>query len=324
MNGRDWAMLVLLSLLWGGAFFFYKVLDDAGLPPVTIVLSRVGMAALALVPVVRLSGLSLPSAPRDWLAYIPLAVANNLIPFFLFTWGETQIASGLAAILNATTPIFTAIVAHLVTADERFSTYKVAGIALGFAGIVALVGPDAIRGLNLASVAQLGCLAAAVSYAFAAVYGKRFRGTPPIVVSSGQLITSTVLVLPLELVLDKPWTFATPSTATWAAMLAMALLGTSAAYILYFQLIVSAGAVNASLVTLLVPVSALILGSVFLHEHVGWNAIAGMLLIFAGLAAMDGRIFGALRRTRPKARPRHWSLRANVWAGMRSSHSHRR
>jgi drug/metabolite transporter (DMT)-like permease len=156
------------------------------------------------------------------------------------------------------------------------------------------------------------------------VYGKRFRGTPPIVVSSGQLITSTVLVLPLELVLDKPWTLATPSTATWAAMLAMALLGTSAAYILYFQLIVSAGAVNASLVTLLVPVSALILGSVFLHEHVGWNAIAGMLLIFAGLAAMDGRIFGALRRTRPKARPRHWSLRANVWAGMRSSHSHRR
>lgn len=295
MRARDWGLLLLLSLLWGGAFYFYKVLDNAGLPALTIVLGRVGIAAVALIPVVRLAGLALPPSLAAWWPYVLIGIGNNALPFLLIAWGETQISSGLASILNATMPIFTAIIAHFTTKDERFSANKLAGIMLGFAGIVVLIGPAAVRGLNLFSLAQLGCLGAAISYSCAIVYGKRFRGTPPLVVATSQLIASSIVVLPFELIVDKPWTLAPIAWPAWLALLAMALLGTSAAYILYFRLIATAGAVNASLVTLLVPVIALILGGLFLHEHLTLGMLAGMLLIFAGLVALDGRAFRAIR-----------------------------
>lgn len=293
MKARDWGLLLLLSSLWGGAFFFYKVLDQAGLPPLTIVLGRVGIAALTLIPVARASGLSFPSSLSEWWPYVAIGLGNNIVPFFLIAWGETQISSGLASIVNATMPIFTAIVAHIATPDERFSANKIAGILIGFAGIVVLFGVDAARGFNLTSVAQLGCLGAAISYSFAVVYGKRFRGMPPLAVATNQLVASSFTVLPLELLVDKPWVLAVPSWPVWLAMAAMAVLGTSVAYIVYFRLIGSAGAVNASLVTLLVPVIALVLGGVFLHEHLATGALAGMLLIFAGLLALDGRWFSS-------------------------------
>lgn len=291
MRARDWGLLLLLSSLWGGAFYFYKVLDQAGLPPLTIVFGRVGLAALALMPIARASGVALPARLRDWWPYVAVGLGNNVVPFFLIAWGETQISSGLASILNATMPIFTAILAHVATSNERFSPNKILGIVIGFAGMLVLVGADAARGLNLTSLAQLGCLGAAISYSFAIVYGKRFRGTPPLAVATGQLVASSCVVLPLEIVVDKPWTLAAPSWETCLAMLAMALLGTSAAYIVYFRLIASAGAVNASLVTLLVPVIALVLGGLFLHERLATTTLLGMLLIFAGLLALDGRIF---------------------------------
>jgi drug/metabolite transporter (DMT)-like permease len=298
MKARDWCLLLLLSVLWGGAFFFYKVLDDAGLPPLTIVLGRVGIAAVALLAVVRLRGLQLPLRVTDWMPFVFLAIANNVIPFLLISWGETQITSGLASVLNATTPIFTALVAHVATKDERFSVNSIVGIGLGFLGILVLVGPEAVRGLSLYNVAQIGCLCATISYAFAAVYGRRLRKTAPIVVSTCQLVVSTIIVLPFELIVDKPWTLPMLSTGTWAAMLGMALLATSAAYIIYFALINYAGAVNASLVTLLIPVVALILGGLFLHERLGWGTGAGMALILVGLIALDGRLMKAVRRSR--------------------------
>ena len=247
---------------------------------------------------VRLRRLRLPSRLAEWTPFIFLAIANNLIPFLLISWGETQISSGLASILNATTPIFTAIVAHLATKDERFSVNSIVGIVLGFLGILVLVGPEAVRGLSLHSLAQIGCLGATISYAFAAVYGRRFRNTAPIVVSTCQLVVSALVALPFELIIDKPWTLAMPSAGTWAAMIAMAVLATSAAYILYFALINYAGAVNASLVTLLIPVVALILGGLFLHEHLGWGTFAGMGLILIGLSALDGRLTKVVRRMR--------------------------
>lgn len=290
MRTRDWGLLFLLSILWGGAFYFYKVLDDAGLPPLSIVLGRVGIAALALIPIVRMRGLGFPARARDWFPFFVMGLGNNAVPFLLISSGETQISSGLASILNATTPIFTAIVAHFATKDERFSAGRVVGIVLGFAGIVVLVGPDAVRGLNVTSLAQLGCLGASISYALTVVYSKRFRGTSPLVVSTGQLIATTVLLLPFELLVDKPWTLAPLAPGTWLALLAMALLATSAAYIVYFTLVASAGAVNASAVTLLIPVIALILGGLFLHEQLTPFMLAGMALIFSGLIVLDGRL----------------------------------
>jgi drug/metabolite transporter (DMT)-like permease len=288
---RDWLELFLLSLLWGGAFYFYKVLDNAGLPALTIVLGRVGIAALALLAVVQMRGLALPTSLAGWRPYLLLGLTNNIVPFALIAWGETQIASGLASILNATTPIFTAIVAHFATKDERFSANKIVGIALGFVGIIVLVGPGVVRGLSLSSLAQLGCVAACISYAFAAVHARKLRGTPPLVLSTGQLIASTVILLPVELALNKPWTLPPPTWETWLALLAMALLATSAPYILYFALIASAGAVNASAVTLIIPPVAIVLGGVFLHEHLTAWSIAGMLVILVGLIALDGRVF---------------------------------
>jgi drug/metabolite transporter (DMT)-like permease len=298
MKARDWLLLLLLSLLWGGTFFFYKVLDDAGLPALTLVLGRVGIAALALLPVMWLRGLALPARMTDWTPYIFIALTNNVIPYLVFATCETQISSGSASIVNATTPIFTAIVAHVRTRDERFSANSIAGISLGFVGIVVLVGHDVVHGLNLASVAQIACFIAPICYGFAAVNGRSFRGKSPVVVSTCQLIVSSIIVLPFELVIDKPWTLPMPTAATWAALLGMAVLATSAAYIVYFVLILYAGAVNASLVTLLVPPVALILGGLFLHEHLGWSALAGMALILVGLIALDGRLTKAVRRSR--------------------------
>jgi drug/metabolite transporter (DMT)-like permease len=298
MKTRDWGLLLLLSLLWGGTFYFYKVLDDAGLPALTLVLGRVGIAAIALLPIMWLWRLSLPTRLADWTPYIFIALMNNVIPYLVFATCETQISSGLASIVNATTPIFTAIIAHVRTKDERFSANSIAGIAIGFIGIVVLVGQDVVHGLNLASIAQIACFIAPVCYGFAAVNARSFRGKSPIVVSTCQLIVSSIIVLPFELVIDKPWTLPMPSPATWAAMLGMAVLATSAAYIVYFALIRYAGAVNASLVTLLVPPVALLLGGLFLHEHLGWSTLAGMALILIGLIALDGRLTKVVRRSR--------------------------
>jgi drug/metabolite transporter (DMT)-like permease len=298
MKTRDWGLLLVLSVLWGGTFYFYKVLDEAGLPALTLVLGRVGIAALALLPLVWWRRLSLPRRPADWTPYIFIALTNNVIPYLVFALCETQISSGLASIVNATTPIFTAIVAHLSTKDERFSINSVIGISLGFVGIVVLVGRDVVHGLNLASIAQIACFIAPVCYGFAAVNGRSFRGTSPIVVSTCQLIVSSIILLPFELVIDKPWSLPMPSAATWAALLGMALLATSAAYVVYFALILYAGAVNASLVTLLVPPVALLLGGLFLHERLGWGAVAGMVLILVGLVALDGRLTKIIRRSR--------------------------
>lgn len=275
-------MLLLLSLLWGGAFFFYKVLDDAGLPPLTIVFGRVAIATLALLPVVRIMGFKLPARLVDWWPYVIIGVANNIIPYVLIAWSETQISSGLASILNAMTPIFTVIVAHFTTRDERFSAPKVIGIVLGFAGVLVLIGADVLRGFSLYNLAQIACLSATISYAFAVVYAKRLRGSPPLVVSTGQLIAASIIALPIELIVDKPWTLPMPSPQTWLALLGMAVIATAAAYVLYFALVASAGAVNASLVTLIMPPAAILLGGIFLHEHLSGTAIAGMLLIFGG------------------------------------------
>ena len=298
MKMRNWGLLLLLSLLWGGTFYFYKVLDEAGLPALTLVLGRVGIAALALLPLVWFMRLPLPRRLADWTPFIFIALTNNVVPYLVFALCETQISSGLASIVNATTPIFTAIVAHLSTKDERFSTNSVIGISLGFVGIIVLVGKDVMHGLNLASIAQIACFIAPVCYGFAAVNGRSFRGSSPIVVSTCQLVVSSIILLPFELLIDKPWTLPMPSAATWAALLGMAVLATSAAYIVYFALILYAGAVNASLVTLLVPPVALLLGGLFLHEHLGWSSIAGMVLILTGLIALDGRLTKVIRRSR--------------------------
>jgi len=300
MSGPVWAMLGLLSLLWGGSFLFVGI-AVAELAPFTIVTLRVGIAALALYLVLAVSGGSMPGRLRHWAAFLGMGLLNNAVPFSLIVWGQTQIASGLASILNATTPIFTVLIAHALTADERLAPAKLAGIGLGFLGVTVMIGWDTLDGLGTSVLAQLAVLGAALSYACAGVYGRRFRamGIDPLATAAGQVTGSTLLLAPLALALERPWLAPVPSFEVVAAVIALALLSTALAYVLYFRILAAAGATNLLLVTFLIPPSAILMGWLVLGEALGWQAFAGLALILAGLAAIDGRI--ALRCSRSAA-----------------------
>ena len=292
MGALEWALLILLSLLWGGSFFFAEVALEA-LPPLSVVFARVAIGAAALLVLVRIAGHSLPRGFGPWRAFIVMGAINNLIPFSLIVWGQTAITGGLAAILNATTPLFTVVLAHLLTGDERMTPATLAGVALGFLGAAVMIGPEALGGLGAGVLAQLAVLAAALSYAFAGIYGRRFRATPPLVTATGQVTASAGLLCPLALLVDRPWSLALPEPALlWpvlGALLGLGLLSTAAAYLLYFRILASAGATNLLLVTFLIPVSAILLGALVLSEQLTGVQVAGMGLIGLGLAAIDGR-----------------------------------
>lgn len=295
MGMFEWFLLLLLSLLWGGSFFFVGVAVEA-LPPLTIVTLRVALASIALMTVVRRIGVRFPSDLRIWSAFIVMGVLNNVIPFCLIVWGQTHIASGLAAILNATAPIFAVIAAHFLTRDEQMTRLKIAGVAIGFCGVIFMIGQEALAGLGDNTLAQVAILGAALAYAFAGIYGRRFRlhGVRPLVTATGQVTVSTIILLPMAYFIDKPFTLAMPGIAVLAAITGLALVSTALAYIIYFQILATAGATNVLLVTLLIPVSAILLGAIFLDEQLGLQHYAGMGLISVGLLAIDGRIFARL------------------------------
>ncbi|MFZ1469370.1 MAG: DMT family transporter [Paracoccaceae bacterium] len=295
MTRTDWTLLLTLSVLWGGSFIFVEVALQ-GLPALSIVLGRVGIAALILGAVMVLRGHSLPR--RAWGAVLIMGFLNNAIPFTLFVLAQGRIDGSLAAIVNATTPLWTVIVAHLFTTDERITPPKAAGLVFGFAGVVVMAG-GAGGGERLAI---FGCLGAAMAYGFAAVWGRRFRhmGVPPLATAFGTVASSSLMLLPLVLVLDRPWTLSWPGQGPLLAVLALASLSTALAYLIYFRLLASAGATNLSLVTFLIPVSAVAMGVAFLHETVLPRHLAGFALIVAGLLAMDGRI-ARWSRSKPDA-----------------------
>jgi drug/metabolite transporter (DMT)-like permease len=289
MGTREWALLLTLSVLWGGSFFFSKV-ALAELPPLTIVLGRVSIAALVLNLVVAATGKSMLLDWRTWRLFAIMGLLNNLIPFSLIFWGQTQIPSGLASILNATTPLWTTLLAHFLTTDERLTSNRLLGVVCGIVGAVILIGPDALAGVGLNVLAQIAVLGAAISYAFAGIFGKRFRALPPLVTATGQLSATSIMMIPIALIADKPWQLAAPQPITIAAILGLALLSTAIAYIIYFQLLASAGATNLLLVTFLIPVSALLLGITILGERLNPGDFIGMAMIGLGLAAIDGRL----------------------------------
>ncbi len=297
MTGGEWAMLVTLSLLWGGGFFFIGVAIRA-LPPFSIVFSRLVIAALVLLAVVTIAGPGLPRSGRVWRAFFAMGAINNLIPFSLLAFGQTALASGLVSILNATTPLFGVVVAHLLTDDERMTPGRFLGVLTGFLGVAIMIGRGAFSGLGDTLVAELACLGAALSYALASVYGRRFRrlGVTPMQTATGQITAAAILMAPLVMVVDRPWEIANPGTAVWLSIATLAIASTAFAYILYFRLLATAGAVNLLLVTLLVPVSAILLGALFLDERLAPTHLAGMALIALGLAAIDGRPARRLRR----------------------------
>jgi drug/metabolite transporter (DMT)-like permease len=304
MNRSDWLILGGLALIWGGAFFFIAV-AVRHVPPLTYVWLRLTIAAAAMWLFVRARGQGVGLPREVWGSILLLALLNNAIPFALFGWGQTHIASGLASILNATTPIWGVVVAHFLTHDERMSPRKIAGVLLGFGGVATMIGPSLLSNLGSSALAQVACVTASLSYALAAVWARRFRrmGVSPLSVTTGQLTAGALMMLPVSMIVDRPWTHAFPPLTAWGAIIALALLCTAFGYVLYFRLIETSGATNALLVTLLVPPVAILLGAMFLGEKLAAQDFAGLGLIALGLAAIDGRLIRSIapRRPRPAA-----------------------
>ena len=297
MNRSDWLILLVLALIWGGAFMFIGVAVKH-VHPLTYVWLRLTIAALAMWAFLRIKGQPLGLAREVWGSMLLLSLLNNALPFTLFGWGQTHIASGLASILNATTPIWGVVVAHLFTQDERMTPRKVAGVLLGFGGVATMIGPTLLANVGTDALAQLACIAASLSYALAAVWARRFRrmGLSPMSVTTGQLTAGALMMLPLALFIDQPWTQPFPPLSAVGSIVALALLCTAFGYVLYFRLIDRAGATNALLVTLLVPPVAILLGALFLNEQLAVQDFLGLGLIALGLAAIDGRLLSLVER----------------------------
>lgn len=296
MTRQTWAMLGLLSLMWGCSFPFIKI-AVGGAPPLTIVLARVSIGALALLPAVLVARDAFPRGWPVWGAFFAMAFLGNVVPWSLSVWGQQGLTSALAAIINATTPLFAVIVGHFFLADERLRANRLAGVVVGFVGVAVLIGPSALVHGEGRLASELAIICAAICYALSGVVGRKFArfGVSPMQSALGQLLASTVMMAPLALAIDQPWRLPAPSAPQIFAILALGLMSTALAYILFFRILARAGATNVMLVTLLVPVTAFSVGALFLGERLEPRNLLGMAFIAAGLGLIDGRPLTWLR-----------------------------
>jgi drug/metabolite transporter (DMT)-like permease len=292
MKPTEWAMLVLLSIFWGGAFFFVEI-ALRGFQPLALVFLRVTIAALILLIVVYNRGHRLPASLKTWGAYFVMGALNNAIPFSLIVWGQTRIDGGVASILNAATPIFTVLLAHFLTSDEHLNIRKIVGVLIGFCGVFLMMSPELLIGFSWRGLGLIAVIGATISYSLAGIFGKRFKQEPPMVTSTGMLICSAIMMAPLA-IFSGSLGASVLSTQAIAAVLGIAAISTAMAYLLYFRILAAAGATNVLLVTFLIPVSALLLGIGVLGEVIHVLEYAGMGGIFLGLIVIDGRVLGWL------------------------------
>ena len=300
MTGFEWMLLVLLSVVWGGSFFFNGIALRE-FPTLSIVTARVGLAALALLFLMKMLGQGIQLNRQILKAFFGMSFLNNVVPFSLIVWGQQHIASGVASILNATTPLFTMLVAHWFTTDEKINPRRLLGVLTGMGGVGLMMGLDSMESSGFHLLGQSAILLAAFSYGLAGVYGKRFAQLeiPPLATATGQLCASSMILIPLTLWIDQPWTMTMPSIEGMGSLLGIALLSTALAYVIYFRLLKTAGATNLLLVTLLIPVSAIILGVFLLDESLEPQHLSGMAVISLGLLIMDGRLLQFFRKTFP-------------------------
>jgi len=296
MTLANWFLLLLLGTIWGGSFLFAKV-AVAEIPPLFLVFLRVLIAGLALHVVLRLRGISFPLSPTLLASFLVMGLLNNAVPFSLLFWGQTEISAGLASILNATTPIFTFVIAAVLLQQETVQFHRAAGVVLGIAGVAIMLLPNLTGAGHDPLWAQLACLGAALSYGLAAAYARRFKDLPPVISATGQLTGSSLIMLPIAVLSSGTWTVTGVSFEVWANVLALGLVATAAAYLIYFRLLADAGATNASLVTLIVPATAILFGVIILGESLTGFQIGGLGLLLLGLLVLDGRILRRLGLT---------------------------
>ena len=284
----EWMLLVGLSILWGGSYLFMK-LAVLTVPLFTIVLGRVSIAALALLIVLTISGTGIPKGRRIWLAFFGMGIFNNVIPMSLIVFSQNSISVGLASILNSITPLFTILVAHMTTNDERLTFRKLVGISFGIMGVVMLMGPELVDNFGVAALGEWACLGAALSYACANTFGRRFvqLGTKPMQTAFGQVVASTVILAPLVIVVDQPWTISNPGFLPVLSILALGLFCTALAYVIYFQILARSGATAIALVTFMIPPSAILMGWLALGEQISSQDFLGMSLIGVGLFSVN-------------------------------------
>ena len=300
MTTKDWAMLLLLSLLWGASFFLIS-LAVAELPPLTIVLLRVGLAAITLWAILLIGGYEIPRSLKLWRTFFIMGLLNNVIPFSLIVWGQNYIGAGLASIINATTPLFTILIAGALLSDEHMTPQRLVGVLIGLLGVTVLIGPSSLRDLgpsmSIGTLAQLAIIGAAISYGCASVYGRRFKsmGVSPFTTAVGQVTTATMILLPMAFLFERPDQLPNPSLQVWLSILCLGVFCTALGYSLFFRILSSSGATNVVLVTFLVPVSASFLSWLILGEQLHGRYFSGMALIGLGLAAIDGRLWQKLK-----------------------------
>lgn len=301
MSLANWALLTLLGFIWGGSFLFAKV-AVAEIPPLVLVFLRVLIAGIALHIVLAMRKTFLPFNPSLSLAFLVMGLLNNAVPFSLLFWGQQEISASLASILNATTPIFTFVIAAALLRHEHVTLHRIAGVLIGFAGVAGMLWSSAELSETTPMWAQTACLGAAFSYGLAAAFARRFKDVPPLIAATGQLTGSTLIMAPLAVWSLGDWDPNATSALAWANVLALGLFATAAAYLIYFRLLATVGATNASLVTLLVPASAILLGAVLLGEQLTGPQLTGLAVLIAGLLVLDGRVL-KLGKSKEEKRP---------------------
>jgi drug/metabolite transporter (DMT)-like permease len=294
MSTLEWSIMILLGALWGSSFLFNKIALRE-LPHFSLVCVRLMLATAFLFLMARAFGHSMRQSWNTWRGLAIMGLLNNFLTFNFTTYGQTYINAGLAAILAASAPLFVVLLAHVFTHDEKMTRRKVAGVLAGMAGVAVIMGPDVLRGIGANITAQLAMLVSATAMASAGIFGRRLKAVPPVVSAAGQAACSMLLMIPIALIFDRPWELAMPGAATWGSIAGLAIIGSGISYVLYFRLLATVGATNVILVNLLTPVSAILLGVLFLGEQVEPRHLAGMLMIAAGLAAIDGRVLTWLR-----------------------------
>jgi drug/metabolite transporter (DMT)-like permease len=301
IDARDWSLLGILSVLWGGSFFFNGVVLRE-VPPLTLVLLRVALASIILLPLLRLYRIRFPSGFSGWMPFIAIGLFNNVLPFSLIVAGQTYIPSGLASILNATTPLFTVVVMALA-GEEKLHARRIAGVIVGLVGVFILHGGGFDdKGLGFESGQGIGillCLGGALSYGLSALLARRLlSNSPPLGTATFQMLASTAMMVVVAGVVDRPWQLPMPGATTWLGVIGLAALSTALAYIVFFQILRRSGATNVMLVTLLIPVTAILLGYLVLGEQISPREILGALVIGSALLMIDGRVLEMFRRLR--------------------------
>lgn len=289
MTTGDWLLLGLLSMLWGSATFFNKV-AVADIGPITVVFLRVVLAAMLLYAVIRVRGLPRVVGWNDAKPFVMMGVFNTALPFGLIAWGVSHIDSGIAGMLLATTPVFTVLLAHLATLDERLSIARAFGIGVGMLGVLFIVSERSLPVAGGGGLAKLAVLGAALSYGISAVYGRSIRNTPPLTLAWGQLCVAAVILAPVVAIREQPWESAAFTRDATASIIALAVLGTAIRYVVFYRLLATVGSTNTSLVGFLIPASSLLLGFMILNERLDAAQVGGIALIMAGLAVIDGRL----------------------------------